>query len=100
MKRRFAVAVENMTLTEDTAFVEWIRTKNLGWWHWIPGFWLITTKSGGVSTEDIRNQLRKITGRKDVMVLEIQKPMTWSGYGPDTRERDMFKWIRGTWAED
>jgi hypothetical protein len=82
MKRRFAVAVENMTLTEDTAFVEWIRTKNLGWWHWIPGFWLITTKSGGVSTEDIRNQLRKITGRKDIMVLEIQKPMTWSGYGP------------------
>jgi hypothetical protein len=87
-------------LTEDTAFVEWIRTRNLGWWHWIPGFWLITTKSGGVSTEDIRNQLRKITGRKDIMVLEIEKPMTWSGYGPDTRERDMFKWIRGTWAED
>ena len=100
MKRRFAVAVENMTLIEGSAFVEWIKTKNFGWWHWIPGFWLITAKSGDVSTEEIRNQLRKITDRKDIMVLEIEKPKTWSGYGPDTRERDMFRWIRGAWAED
>jgi hypothetical protein len=100
MKRRFVVAVENMTLAEARAFVEWLRTKNLEWWHWIPGFWLVTTRSGDVSTEEIRNQLRKRTDQKDIMVLEIGRPTTWSGYGPDTRERDMFKWIRGSWAED
>ena len=100
MKRRFVVAVENMTWAEDRAFVEWLRTKNLEWWHWIHGFWLVTTRSGDVSTEEIRNQLRKRTDGKDIMVLEIGRPTTWSGYGPDTRERDMFKWIRGAWAED
>jgi len=100
MKHRFVVAVENMTLSEDSAFVEWIREKNLGWWHWIPGFWLVASKPGNASTEEIRNQLRRITGRKDIIVLEIGKPMTWSGYGPNMRERDMFKWIRGTWSDD
>ena len=39
MKRRFVVAVENMTGAEDRAFVEWLRTKNLEWWHWIP--WIL-----------------------------------------------------------
>ena len=53
-----------------------------------------------MSTEEIRNQLRKRTDGKDIMVLEIGRPTTWSGYGPDTRERGMFKWIRGAWAED
>ena len=61
--------------------------KDLEWWHWIPGFWLVTTRSGDVSTEETRNQLRKRTDGKDIMVLEIGRPTTWSGYGPDTRER-------------
>src|SRR5215471_2979554 len=59
MKRRFVIAVENMTWAEDRAFVEWLRTKNLEWWHWIPGFWLVATRSGDLSTEEVRNQLRK-----------------------------------------
>ena len=39
MKRRFVVAVEIMTWAEDRAFVEWLRTKNLEWWHSDP--WIL-----------------------------------------------------------
>ncbi len=98
MKKHFVVAAGPLSTEEEKAITEYFRDK-YAWWHWIDGFWLIIDSSGNLTAEDIRNYLHKVAPNARVLVFEVQNISDWAGVGPETEDRNMFRWIRKYWLE-
>ncbi len=98
MKKRFVVAIGTSTPEQDQAFREWI-SGSYGWWHWIGNVWLIVDLNGMLTAAVIRDQLLECYPGVTTLVLElgVSESCTWSGFGPNTEQRNMFKWLENNW---
>lgn len=100
MTHRFIVAVTELSSEDHNKFVKFAREKGMGFWHWVPGCWLLTDVSEKVTAVEIRDFLHDLGSvNKRCIVIEIEKEKTWAGFGPNKPPQDMFKWIRETWRE-
>lgn len=98
MKKRFVVALDSAIKEQDEAFKEYVRSRGLGWWHWLTNLWLLTDASGQLTASEIRDVLTEIYPRVHALVLELRgDDDTWSGIGPKTEKRNMFKWLHKNW---
>ena len=97
MKKRFVIAVEDLT-TQETQEISDFFKGSYGWWHWIEGFWLISDPRGELTAAEIRDIIGDIAPKKRCMVLQIKQVGGWAGFGPSNPSKDMFKWIRETWS--
>jgi hypothetical protein len=54
-----------------------------GFWHWIPGFWVLMTTDDNHTSQTVRNTLRDIVPGVGVLVLAV-KPVAedWAAWGP------------------
>jgi hypothetical protein len=95
VKRRFVVAVDSPT-PEQTKAINGIFRDKYGWWHWIPGVWLVTDSTNTINTTWIRDQIGGVAPGVRNLVIEVTHK-TWSGFGPAGANRNMFDWIRNTW---
>lgn len=100
MKKRYIVCVNNSTKEQDEKFVEFIKSKNLGWWHWLNNTWLLVDDSGILTAADIRDSARDIFTPEYNIVIEIgQTTDTWSGFGIKTEDKNMFAWLHKNWKK-
>lgn len=100
MKKRFVVALDSHTDAQDLKFKEYVNNASLGWWYWIDGFWLLVDHDSALTATQLRKDLESIYSGVTLFVLEISgNDHTWSGFGPNAPEKDMFKWLRETWAD-
>lgn len=100
MKKRFVICINGSTKEQENKFVEYINTQGVGWWHWLTNTWLIVDRNGKTSAGTWREKAVEIFEREHVLVIEIsQQNDTWSGFGPSSDEKDMFKWIRDNWSK-
>ena len=100
MKKRFIVCISDFTKDKDVKFIEFIRNNRLGWWHWLPNTWLLSDPNGKLSVKQIRDQVRQIYDNEHVLVIEINNVGdTWSGFGPSSEQKNMFKWIKNNWKK-
>jgi hypothetical protein len=93
--RFFVVGIEPITTEQEKSFIEYISAKQMGWWHWIPNFWLIL----GLNTpscSEIRDELHRLAPSETIMVVEVS-PVSWAGYGPNAGEKNMFPWFAENW---
>ena len=100
MKNRFIIGVDNMSAEEDKKFRNFLQTKNCGWWHWIDNFWLVTDRKENLGADDLRDALLDIARGKNSLVMPVSGDADWSGYGPSTEEKNMFRWLHKTWPRD
>jgi hypothetical protein len=100
MKNRFVVGVDALTKEQEKEFVEYLRGRKCGWWHWIDNFWLITNSASDLSLSEIRDELLRIAPEVRVFVLDMSDPKRWIGQGPKSDERNMFSWLQKTWNSD
>ncbi len=101
MRKRYVVMLNSETNEQVNALTEWIKENNFGWWHWLNNSWLLSDGSGKSSSAEIRDKVLDIFPGVDCIVLEIRgdgSNDTWSGFGPSTDEKDMFKWIKTNWG--
>jgi hypothetical protein len=90
--------VEEMSAEQDKKFIDFLKSKGWGYWHWIEGSWLITADDWDKDVPPlIRDELQKIATGKHSMVFEVSGIGTWSGFGPSGDQHNMFKWIRDEW---
>lgn len=99
MKQRFLVAIDSPNDTLDQEIRKLFEDQGLGWWHWIDGFWLLTSHNSDVTAATIRDGIGEISKNR-VLVMEIDKYTSWAGRGPQTEENNMFNWIYNTWKPD
>ena len=101
MKKRFVVALGSSTSQQNEAFKEYIRTQRVGWWHWLPNVWLLSNPNGTLSAKKLRDDLKTLYPRIYSLVLELSDGEdTWSGFGPTTEGRHMFKWLHDNWGSE
>jgi hypothetical protein len=100
MKNRLVMGVDALTKEQEKEFVEYLRGRKCGWWHWIDNFWLITTTASDFLPSEIRDELVRIAPEVRVLVLNINDPKIWMGQGPQSEERNMFTWLQKTWNSD
>ncbi|MBY8177982.1 hypothetical protein KW520_21545 [Vibrio fluvialis] len=97
---KFVVAAEQL---DEKKFIEYLDTQELGWWHWIGNFWLITNKtSTNITTRDLQEKVTELSSSPRNFVLEIngEAHPPWHGFGPNTPPQDMFEWLHNTWDSD
>jgi hypothetical protein len=101
MKKRFIVLIEDTSTKEQNdAFIEWIRTSGLGWWHWFQNCWLLVDSNGIQSAADMRSSLKAIYGSANTFVIELSDGQdTWAGFGPTSDQKNMFTWIHKNWTK-
>lgn len=96
--RKIVALVQSMTSEQDREFINYMKKKGWGYWHWIDGAWLITPHESDTDvTVDIRDKLNDIAPAKNIMVFEVDTIKSWAGFGPNTEKRNMFKWIQEEW---
>ncbi|MGO9145538.1 MAG: hypothetical protein ACLQDF_04145 [Desulfomonilia bacterium] len=98
MKKRFVVALDTSTEEQNDKFIEYIKENEMGWWHWISNFWLLTDTNDKVTAEKLRDDLLTIYPGVTQLVLEFRKDNdTWSGFGPKSDTRNMYEWLHNNW---
>lgn len=97
MNKRVAIATDGFSPEQKTAFSKWVKSKGFGWWHWIQDFWLLTAPSERLDINEVINKLNEISPGSNKFVIEIPTPAYWTGFGPNTEERNMFTWLKETW---
>ena len=101
MTKRFVVLLGSATKDQDDAFLNFIKSNRLGWWHWFPNSWLLKKLNSDIGASDLRDAARDIYGRANNLVIELNdNEDTWSGFGPKTENKDMFHWIRENWKDE
>lgn len=96
-KRRYLAQVK--VEPDAVTFKKWVESNSGSWWHWIPHSWLLVfDENSSVTTSDIRDQLRDLTGREWVMVTQVETK-AWYGFGPNNDEKNMFNWIKKNWLD-
>ena len=100
MKKRFMVGLDSSTLAQDQAFIK-LLSGPYGWWHWLKNFWLIYDPNGVLTASEVRRMADEVYPSVTKFVIELRPDGsdTWSGTGPGTGERNMFKWIRENWSK-
>ena len=96
MKRYFVIGIDPTTKEQQKSIQEWLDSQDGSWWHWIDGMWLVVTNDSSIKVSEIRDEVVGRAPGVTSLVLEV-KSVTWSGYGPKTEKRDMFKWIKSLW---
>ncbi len=94
MTKRFVAIVDDATVEQQNAVTSWIRGTDMGFWHYLSDVWLIADWHDKHTTETLRDQLKLLVPGKTTLVLPIQDPNSWAGFGPT----DTFKWLHSTWA--
>jgi hypothetical protein len=94
MARRFVIGIDDVTAEQKQALRN-VFKEHGSWWNWIPNFWLVTT-GADTTTSYLRDRIGELVPGVNCMVIEADDK-DWSGYGPATERRDMFKWVKRTW---
>jgi hypothetical protein len=96
--KRYVVLLDESTKEQEDQFMDFVKEHRLGWWHWLSNSWLVADRNGRVSAAKIRDRLMKTHEGINHIVLELTPDEdTWAGFGPASKERDMFNWIRRNW---
>ncbi len=98
MKRKFIVAAQGLTKSEQRDFISYLRAQKVAWWHWISGVWLIVDQGDQIELEDMRSHLRK-TSASRAIAIEVGGDKEWAGFGPSGNGKDMFQWLHDAWDE-
>lgn len=96
MKKRFVLAIEGLNADEQKQVTELI-SDGYSWWHWIDGFWLVVDNTGELTPTKLREMTKGVNENSTRLVIEISDSQNWSGYGPNSENRNMFDWLHGTW---
>ena len=96
MSRYFVIGIDSTNKSQADAIREWIEGEGINWWHWVDGMWLLISDKRDLRVSTIRDQINTLAPGVTNLVIEV-KPITWSGFGPKSEARDMFKWLRENW---
>ena len=98
MGKRFIVALDSSTEEQNEAFQAFIKENNLGWWHWLEGFWLLVDPQEKFGASEIIDVLIETYSDVHCLVIELSDSGdTWFGFGPKSKERNMFNWLSDPW---
>ena len=98
MKKRYIVCVNKSKKDQNEEFLKYIRQQRFGWWHYLDNTWLIVDPKGTSEIGQIRDKVKIAFENEYNMIFELDEGEgTWSGFGPNSPTRNMFKWLKENW---
>ncbi|WP_146168570.1 hypothetical protein [Sphingomonas sp. PP-CE-3G-477] len=98
MAKRFVLATQTLPESIEVGFITELRKKKFGWWHRLPGVWLVIDRTDTLTAQDLRDLLKKLSPSTLCLSMEIPKGnANWSGLKIDD---DMFSWLKSDWNEN
>lgn len=98
MSYQFIVGLNSSTKEQNEYLLDFIKQHRMAWWHWIDNFWLLIDYDEKFSTVEVRDQLNKTHPGIHTIVIRLKEASTnWAGFGPSSKERDMFEWLKNAW---
>ncbi|MXO72251.1 hypothetical protein [Alteraurantiacibacter buctensis] len=95
MSKKFILSTDVLSAEEERQLKE--KLKGMGYWHWLPNFWLIKSISDTVTASQINSMIEEVAPHARCFVTEVEA-MTWAARTlPDANGNDMGKWIRNEW---
>jgi len=102
---KFIALTEATSAEEDDAFRTYLKKEGWGYWHWLPGSWLLDTPaqkelSGEVALlTEIRDQLLRVAPNKWCLVIRVEPGHYFTGFGPQSEKEHMFQWLDSNWVK-
>lgn len=94
MAKFYSIAVNGLTEQQERALAHlW---KSYGWWHAIPGFWLLRDEQDSTTAIVLRDQILQVAPGARTIVVEIE-PRTWAASVMVQSNRD---WLRQYWPPE
>lgn len=99
MKKKYAVATNPMSVAQNESLIDYIKQKDLAWWHWIGNFWLLIDYNEKVDCISLRDDLSKLFPGLHFIILDVTTAGSgwWGGFGPNAGDKNMFEWLENTW---
>jgi len=98
--KRYIINIGKSTEQQEENFIKFLNESNVAWWHWLSNFWLVTDPNENFSSSILRDKAVELFNKERVIVIELNDDGdTWSGFGPKTDEKDMFKWVKNNWQD-
>jgi hypothetical protein len=96
--KRFFVSTDPMGAKQERELKD--KLGHVGWWHWLPNFWLITDRSESLTAGRIRDYIHELDSSVRAIVMEISCEDWAALTKPDSEGRDMAAWLNDTWKDD
>ncbi len=90
------VAIDDATKDQQDAVTRYLKSENVGFWHYFSDLWLVTEGGREWTAADLRSNLLEVVPGATLLVMPIESGRKWAAYGP----KGTFKWLRETWTED
>jgi len=95
--KKFIVALNSSTKDQDEAFQKIIHENGWGWWHWVDNFWIVTSSSTELGSQELYKKVQVAYPGVRMLISEMENVSTWWGFGPNSEEKNMFKWLFDYW---
>lgn len=98
MKKRFIICINKSSETQEQKIIDYFKSIGVGYWHWLTNTWLVVDSTGKFNASDFRKKAREVFNDEFNLVIELnQYGDTWAGFGPNSKEQNMFQWINDYW---
>lgn len=96
MAKYFVISTDPLSLEHTKALKEKLTNK-IGWWHWLPNFWLVKDPHGTLKVEILRDYVKGVNPSARCFVGEVN-PVTWAALTrKDPSGNDMADWLHKNW---
>ncbi len=96
MQRKFVICVDDSTSNQQDTLTQYFQDNDsISYWHWFSDLWLITDDDKNWTNVTLRDKVKKLLPKANIMVIQMDGENTWSGFG----NIKMFEWLDETWGK-
>lgn len=89
----FVIAADGAKSIDRDILTMFLKTRNLAWWHWFDGLWLLAEPDDSATTVAWRDSVTKLMPGSHVIVLEVE-PKDWAARAPKMGN----DWLQSNWS--
>lgn len=93
--QRFLVVFDDATPEQQNLITEYFASMDYGYWHQMTDVWLVADADISLTAADLRNALKTLVPRGTLLVMRIDDPRAWAGFG----KPKVFEWLKTEWTK-
>lgn len=93
MRKRFIILANHpsplVLKMGKSAITAYLRDSGMGWWHWFPSVWLVSTSRSEITVQDLCEKIKEIAPLLHHLEFEVTGNPPWTGFS----NKKHFAWI-------
>ncbi len=89
----FILGSDTLSSVQRDAITNYLSGAGLGYWHWLPDFWLITSGDDRITGPSLRDVVKSIIPNVQFTIFPVEPVGTWAGVG----DEKWVQWLNENW---